>query len=60
MNRKTKYRFALLTLIMVLLALPSSAQDPYIVNGLVISNGNKPVANVSISIEGSGQLPVVT
>jgi len=58
MNMNRKYRYALPVLIMVLIGLPSLAQDPFTVNGLVLSNGNKPVANVSISIEGSSQLPV--
>ena len=60
MNMNQKYRFVLPALIMVLVALPSFAQDTITVKGLVLSNGNKPVADVSISIEGSSQLPVVT
>ena len=45
---------------MVLVALQIHAQDTITVKGVVLSNGNKPVANVSISIEGSILLPVVT
>ena len=55
------YRYALTVLIMVLGALQTTrSQDSITVMGVVLSNGDKPVANVSISIEGSVQLPVVT
>ena len=54
------YRYAFTVLIMVLLALQTHAQDTITVKGVVLSNGNKPVGNVSISIEGSVQLPVIT
>lgn len=36
------------------------AQDTVIIKGVVLSTANEPVSNVSISIEGSSSLPVVT
>ena len=54
------YTCAFMTLAMALPALPSSAQDTIRVEGLVVSHGNRPVANVSVSMEGSLELPVVT
>ena len=54
------YRYVLTVLILVLVAIQSHGQDSITVKGMVFSNGNNPVSNVSISIEGSVQLPVVT
>jgi TonB-linked SusC/RagA family outer membrane protein len=36
------------------------AQDSILVKGVVVSGTNTPLSNITISIEGSGQLPVVT
>ena len=36
------------------------AQDTIIIKGVVLSTANEPVPNVSISVEGSSSLPVVT
>lgn len=37
-----------------------NAQDTLIVKGLVLNSGNIPIANVSVGIEGSAELPSVT
>jgi TonB-linked SusC/RagA family outer membrane protein len=50
----------ILTTILILHVFWVHAQDTIIVNGIVLSNNNQPVPNVSISIEGSSLLPVVT
>ncbi|MCK4746930.1 MAG: hypothetical protein KAT15_07845, partial [Bacteroidales bacterium] len=49
-----------MTLILGFISIPCLAQEPYALKGLVLSGGKEPVPNVSISIEGSSQLPVVT
>src|SRR4030042_1510737 len=50
----------ILTTIFILHIFLVHAQDTIIVNGGVCSNNNQPIPNVSISIEGSNLLPVVT
>jgi TonB-linked SusC/RagA family outer membrane protein len=50
----------ILTTIFVLHVFSIHAQDTIIVNGVILSNNNRPIPNVSISIEGTSLLPVVT
>jgi len=56
----TLKRAVLLTFLLVVNILSSSAQDSLLIQGVVLSNQNTPLSNVSISIEGAIQLPVVT
>src|SRR4030043_844558 len=50
----------ILTTIFVLHVFSIHAQDTIIVNGVILSNNNQPIPNVSVSIEGTSLLPVVT
>ena len=52
--------YIILVTILALHVVLIHAQDTIIVNGVVLSNNKQPVPNVSISIEGSSLLPVVT
>jgi len=53
-------RFILISFFLSAVAFSSLAQDTTIVKGKIYSNTDRPLANVSVSIEGSQQLPVVT
>ena len=50
----------ILTTIFVLHVFSIHAQDTIVVNGVILSNNNQPIPNVSVSIEGTSLLPVVT
>jgi TonB-linked SusC/RagA family outer membrane protein len=50
----------LLSFLLATVAFIARAQDTTIVKGIVYSNKNMPVANVSISISGSKELPVIS
>jgi TonB-linked SusC/RagA family outer membrane protein len=54
------YRTMLLFSLLAAITFSSRAQDTVMVNGIVYSNTNQPIANVSVSIAGSLELPVVT
>ncbi len=64
MNRHLSFIIRNITLLVVLLFLPGifsvSAQDSLLVKGTVLSGNNKPLSNISVSIEGSYELPVIT
>jgi TonB-linked SusC/RagA family outer membrane protein len=54
------YRVMLLITLMASVVLPSRAQDTTLVKGIIYTQDNKPIGNVSVSIAGSLQRPVVT
>ena len=54
------YRIMLLYSLLAALAFSSHAQDTVMVKGIVYSNTDQPLANVSVSIAGSLRIPVVT
>lgn len=60
------WKRAVLIVSVLLLSLSSSqaqnklAQDSILVKGVIVSGTNTPLSNITISIEGSGQMPVVT
>jgi len=62
MIRKMKRTNSILALLAIIFSLTSSllAQDTLTVTGIVKSSLQQPVANVSVSVEGSTMLPVVT
>jgi len=53
-------RFIFISFFLSTVAFSSGAQDTTIVKGKIYTNTDRPLANVSVSIEGSQQLPVVT
>ena len=59
MNNRLKIGI-MLTLLVMAGPVFLKAQDTLLVKGVVRSTGNRPVANVAVSIEGSVLLPVVT
>ncbi|MBN2215666.1 MAG: SusC/RagA family TonB-linked outer membrane protein [Bacteroidales bacterium] len=57
----TKLKKALFTVTFTVTVLFSShAQDSLLIKGVVLSDNNKPLQNVSVNIEGSANLPYVT
>lgn len=53
-------RGILLAAVMVMISFTGWAQDTTMVKGRVFSNVNKPLADISVSIAGSFELPVIT
>ena len=53
-------KIIILAAIFVINVFSIHAQDTIIINGVILANNNLPVPNVSISIEGSSLLPVVS
>ncbi len=55
-------RFVLLTTLLVFgyTFLYAQAQDSVIISGKIVNGANEPVANVSVAVEGSFELPAVT
>lgn len=64
MNKKQNYRkiykLIAITAILNLFILTTQAQDSLVVKGIVVDGADKPVENVSVGVEGSYDLPVVT
>jgi len=54
------YRIMLISFFLAALAFSSRAQDTVMVKGILYSNTNQPLANISVSVAGSLELPVVT
>ncbi|MGC9342662.1 MAG: TonB-dependent receptor plug domain-containing protein, partial [Bacteroidales bacterium] len=50
----------ILILALVLSSFTVYSQDTFLVKGVVVSQSNEPLANVSVSVEGSVMMPVVT
>ncbi|NQU88705.1 MAG: hypothetical protein HQ541_23425, partial [Mariniphaga sp.] len=57
---KSGKRIVLLISFLVINFLSVNAQDTLMVKGVVVSGNNDPVSNVSVSVEGSFELPVLT
>lgn len=47
-------------LFLVMIVFSGQAQDSLLVKGVILSGNNQPLPNISVSIEGSYELPVVT
>jgi TonB-linked SusC/RagA family outer membrane protein len=60
MERNKRNGLLFIFLGLIFLALPGMGQELLTVNGLVVSGIGEPVANVSVSVRGSSQLPQIT
>ncbi len=57
---RTLSRIMLAASIMIVSVFSAQAQETYQVSGLIVSPENKPVQNVSVSVEGSREMPAFT
>ncbi|MDA3928968.1 MAG: SusC/RagA family TonB-linked outer membrane protein [Prolixibacteraceae bacterium] len=64
MNNKSIHRIlsriAFVTFVLLLGVFSSNAQDSFVVKGVILSPENEPVSNVSVSVEGSREMPAFT
>jgi hypothetical protein len=60
LNPRKLIKPATLTVLLIAGILTAYGQDPLLIKGTVVDGSNRPVANVSVGIEGSAELPVVS